>query len=184
MCQENNLTDLNVNNLVYLSNLHCHNNNLTQLDLHTNVSIDFMQCGNNLIDSLDLSHNDSWNVVNLIEMPSLTKVCVSELPVSYTILTSGSPNITLEICSFIGFHDIDQHTPNIFPNPTTGKLTIENTTSYNSIVSFYNINGKLIFKTNLNTGIQIIDISNFPKGIYTLKILSDKNITVRKIVKK
>jgi Leucine-rich repeat (LRR) protein len=183
-CHTNNLTYLNVNGLADLQGLRCFNNNLEDLGLHTNTSITIMQCDNNPIDSLDLSHNDSWQVVNLNYMPSLTKVCVSELPVPYLIYTTGSPNVTIEICTFTNIEAINRNEEIVYPNPTTGNLSIKNPIGENSTITIHSISGELIFKTIQKADVEIIDMSTAMSGVYILRIVNDENLIVRKILKK
>lgn len=184
-CHENKLTNINVNNLTSLKGLHCFYNKLKHIDIHTNVALEWMQCSYNPLDSLDLSHSNHWSLVSLGGMPSLIKVCVSSLPVSYTINTTGSPNIVFDVCSFAGLQNNEIFSTRIYPNLTTGKVFIENTNPNNLLAFLYNINGILLFKTKLNTGVQNIDISHFPDGIYILKIFNNnnENALIRKIVK-
>ncbi len=183
-CQENNITDLNVYNLAYLHDLHFFMNDLEQIDLSANESLSFMQCGHNPIDSMDLSYNSNLNLVHFSQMPSLTKVCVSELPVPFYHTTSGSPNIIFEVCSLNDIQHYSQYNHSIYSNPTTGKIIIENNIDQNSLVYIYNLNGELVFETNFNEGNQCIDISFASKGMYFLKIVNDQNSIIRKIIKK
>lgn len=182
-CQNNNIDELNINGLENLLGLHCFYNNLNQLDLYTNVSITSMQCSYNPIDSLDLSNNDSWIVVNLCFMPFLTKVCVSELPVQYTINTTGSPNAIIEICSFVGINEEFFNSLTIFPNPTKGKLNIKYNDLQKLTASLYNIHGEIVKENCLDLNKHIIDLSDLPNGVYFIKIRIGNDIIVRKILK-
>jgi len=70
----------------------------------------------------------------------------------------------------------------VFPNPATDKLTIlQNTFEFN-IVEIYNINGHLVFKKSMNSSREMIDISNFSKGIYYLKFFGDKSSQIKKLL--
>jgi len=54
-----------------------------------------------------------------------------------------------------------------------------------SVMSIYDLNGKILVNTNLNYGIQSIDVSNFSSGIYLVKFInSEGNSSNKKIVKK
>lgn len=68
----------------------------------------------------------------------------------------------------------------IYPNPTNGILKINSKEGIKSI-SFYNIQGKLIFKEKTNS----IDLSKFPKGLYLAKIITKNNKSfTKKIIRK
>ena len=71
----------------------------------------------------------------------------------------------------------------IFPNPANNKIKISNSVSLNnSSIEIYSITGTLISKPCLNNKNEI-DISNLSKGIYIIKINSEKYNIVKKIVK-
>ena len=70
----------------------------------------------------------------------------------------------------------------IYPNPSTGIITINLNGKKNVQIAFYDIVGKLIFATTLNenTSISLKDIS---EGIYTAKIKTETgNELVQKLV--
>jgi len=78
----------------------------------------------------------------------------------------------------VGINSInDNEEIKIFPNPTTGKITIdaENVKS----IEIINIEGKRVFKGTKTK----IDLSSFPKGIYIINVLTGKETITRKIIK-
>jgi len=71
----------------------------------------------------------------------------------------------------------------IYPNPGTGKFTINSSHAFNS-VEVYNLLGKQVYSEHLSnqqTSAEI-DISNFTKGIYFVKVSEGKSTTTRKIL--
>ncbi len=69
----------------------------------------------------------------------------------------------------------------IYPNPTNGILYINK--PYNSIVLVYDINGNRLFE-NYSTDESIkIDMNNINSGLYFIKIVSGKNVIVKKLIK-
>ena len=78
----------------------------------------------------------------------------------------GTPNVIDE------FIDVQL---SVFPNPTAGKVTVKSDLEISQI-NLYAIDGKLISVNKTSE----IDIST--KGIYFLKIVTEKGSTVRKIV--
>jgi uncharacterized repeat protein (TIGR01451 family) len=69
----------------------------------------------------------------------------------------------------------------IFPNPATDKLTI--VTLRKSEIEILNIECQLITSLSANEGNTTIDISAFAKGMYFVKVKTNKEITVKKFVK-
>jgi len=66
----------------------------------------------------------------------------------------------------------------VYPNPTSGFIAIEANALQQ--IEIYNINGKRIENTNKSQ----IDLSQYPCGIYFLKIISNKGSTLKKVVLK
>lgn len=69
---------------------------------------------------------------------------------------------------------------NMFPNPTTGILNIAGENI--NLVTIYEISGKLVFETTLNSDLSKIDISNIARGIYFIKIKQNENYIIKKLV--
>jgi hypothetical protein len=72
----------------------------------------------------------------------------------------------------------------IYPNPTTGIITIElSQTAKESVLAIININGQELLKHQLKANKTQIDISNLKSGIYFAKLTNENTVEVRKIVK-
>ncbi len=71
---------------------------------------------------------------------------------------------------------------NIFPNPAIGSINIE--TNYKTELNYeiLNLLGKSIAFSSFNEKTNI-DISYYPKGIYFIKIISDKQTLIKKFIK-
>lgn len=73
----------------------------------------------------------------------------------------------------------------IFPNPATNQLNIElPQTSKESNVTIYNTNGQQVFSAQLFSENTQINISNFPVGLYLVKVISSYGVYTSKIIKK
>jgi hypothetical protein len=75
----------------------------------------------------------------------------------------------------------------LYPNPTNSfvNLKIQNKESEKLLVEITNINGQLIYKKQYNKTANStikIDLSSYPKGIYLIKIRTDKFVKVSKLV--
>ena len=71
----------------------------------------------------------------------------------------------------------------VYPNPAKDKLTIES--NINKLINYdiINIMGQTVYSSYLNSGKTNINISEFAKGIYTIKLYSEKGNVVKKFVK-
>jgi len=83
----------------------------------------------------------------------------------------------------VGIHEWD--TPiNIYPNPTTGQLTIDNGQLTINNVEVFDIYGKKVFEQKDNlTVLRSYDLTVFPAGIYFLKISTEKGDVFKRIIK-
>jgi len=78
------------------------------------------------------------------------------------------------------------HPLSIYPNPTTGHITLSLGTSQNheSLVEIYNLQGAQVFsKSFQNTPSATIDLTGKPAGIYLVKVVADEICYKEKILK-
>ena len=79
---------------------------------------------------------------------------------------------------FVGLNESENvNSINLFPNPATSAVSIEGENI--SLVMIYDVNGKLIVKSTQKQ----IDISTLSKGVYSVVIVSEKNRSVKKLLK-
>lgn len=82
-------------------------------------------------------------------------------------------------CSSVGLEDYSEYKIDIYPNPTTGNITIEGI--QNAEIKIYDCLGRKVLETCF-TG-QEIDISDQPVGIYFVMIQSDDKLVTKKVLK-
>ncbi|MBK8847441.1 MAG: T9SS type A sorting domain-containing protein [Bacteroidetes bacterium] len=101
-------------------------------------------------------------------------------------------DITLqEICfnfctmCFVGVNEIlELDIVNVYPNPTDGIFTIDVTGNATDItIAIYDNKGAMLHTTNESDGNKYVyDLSNQPKGIYYIRVLSKNGIVTKKLV--
>jgi hypothetical protein len=104
----------------------------------------------------------SYNYLSIPNFPNY-RLGAADTPCDSIILTSGAAQKTPDWAVFI------------YPNPTYGKLTIETNASnfIKSKLLIYNALGELVFqKKQIVSVIEEIDISNFPEGVYWVRLES------------
>ncbi len=68
----------------------------------------------------------------------------------------------------------------IYPNPSKGLFTVQGNGLH--FIEIINVNGQIINKSLIEDKQFNIDLSKQPKGIYMVKIVTDKGIVTRKII--
>lgn len=78
----------------------------------------------------------------------------------------------------------------LYPNPNSGDFTlaVEGNTEKNLSLAVMNIQGKMIREMNIETGLAEklmipVTISDYPDGIYVVKVIGKKLMFVEKIIK-
>jgi len=74
----------------------------------------------------------------------------------------------------------------IYPNPANNEINIESPQAKinsNSILSIYNVQDQLLFQQTLKQERTMIDISDFAKGVYILRLSNNENTVVKRFVK-
>ena len=91
-------------------------------------------------------------------------------------------------CSLLSVENIQKNNGvKVFPNPTSGIITVENTKNQNlKNAEIYNVAGQLVksFPLNKSSKNTTLDLGNLTKGTYILKINSDNESSSVKIIKK
>ena len=76
----------------------------------------------------------------------------------------------------VGLKELESSSLSVYPNPTTGKITIES--SNVERIEIYNLSGVLIQSTNNKE----INLSQEAKGIYFVKLITKSGTTTEKII--
>ena len=88
-------------------------------------------------------------------------------------------NIKIEDISNLGLTNENLNTFSISPNPTTDFIDV-NTSENIKFIEIYDTSGKIL--SNIKDSKQV-DVQNLPKGIYILKVTTDKGLKTQKFIK-
>jgi photosystem II stability/assembly factor-like uncharacterized protein len=103
--------------------------------------------------------------------------------VTFAVGDSGYVVVNTEVAS-LGLNDEDYFYPiNVYPNPASDFITIENEFNKNVVYNLVGLNGKVVIADIVATNGTIIDISRLETGIYYLKPTDKQFNTVHKIMK-
>jgi len=79
-------------------------------------------------------------------------------------------------------NEMGNNSISLFPNPATNELFVKNN-EINSVITIFDINGKLLITRKITSENEVIDINNLQSGIYTIKIADNRGIITRKFAK-
>ena len=119
-------------------------------------------------------------------MSTLVEVCVwiTPFPPSGVIVEdAGSSNVvyTTSCQTDVQNNLMEPNNIQVYPNPANDKVTI--ITNKLGLIKITDINGRIIISKNIEAVKAIIDISEISGGVYSIQIMTDKGMTVKKLVK-
>jgi len=154
-----------------------------------------------LIDNSDFLfyHNipftDTMNVTALLTNDSAGVACLIEDQL-YWEVTELFPgvftgrwefvhgNVGADVTNTTGFDDIEPTTASVFPNPSSDVVNISLDKGQLLKIELFSITGRLIFKKDLNSRTYALNISDYPSGVYLVRVFNQNNDIVNtKILK-
>ncbi len=145
--------------------------------------ISFRFSGINLAPSmLSIEYSQGYFSYNIDELPDL--IINSEIENTAYIYFDFNPpiitNTTINTNGYLGLLNHDNEFKfNIFPNPTNGKFTLD--LSEKACLKIYSLIGSLVYDQEVEKD-QMIDLSNFEKGIYNIQVSSENYTYSKKLV--
>lgn len=139
-----------------------------------------------------VSSNQIWLLANNISGTGNSKVSfnadrnntssnrAASLIVSGTGFTPQAITVTQDVTT--GVSDIEKSTINLYPNPVTNNLYVNNL-SNNTKIYIFNLNGMLMTSKVSESAMEKIDVSSFPKGVYTIRISDNMTVKFSKFTK-
>jgi len=99
----------------------------------------------------------------------------------YGCVSSDTIIITVDSL-VIDIEDINANNVQIYPNPTTGLIRIQNSEHSIKNVSVFDIYGREVLKQEVGSQKTDVDLSQQAKGIYIIKVRTERGVAVEKIV--
>jgi len=117
--------------------------------------------------------------------PTFTGLCagtygVTAIDVNGCASYCESAGDTVSTESFVGIEMLANAQVKVYPNPANAQVTIESIEN-NVDVTIFSISGKLIYAVENITN-KNIDVSEWAKGIYVLKLKADSGIIIKRLV--
>ena len=82
----------------------------------------------------------------------------------------------------VGIVDLESEEAALWPNPTTGELTIRLESAQNAQLQVFDALGRAVLRCNAVSGTKI-DLSDLPDGIYTVQIRTDEGLCNQRVIK-
>ncbi|TBX71128.1 T9SS type A sorting domain-containing protein [Flavobacterium silvisoli] len=198
VCQNNQLTSLNLTGFSNLTALNFANNPLTSLTFGNHPNLITMFAGQTNLTTIDVSNLPALSSLSVYNSPVLITCniknginttmsfnlcpnlqCItadsSEIStVQNNIITYGYTNCSVSSNCSLQNDDFERYnTFRLYPNPAVNILNIEanSSTKIKSII-IYNILGQVVNTINNAEDVSSIDISNLIKGSYLIKLIT------------
>ena len=99
---------------------------------------------------------------------------------------TATQNITVDLCTGVNYDSATDDDLSIFPNPVSDKLSIRFNTDAGTLgIQLLDMQGKVIYdatEKNIHSGdYRQLDLSSYANGIYFVKTISEKGMTMKKV---
>lgn len=140
-----------------------------------------------VFESINLGVADHGNILFKLKSKANLQAGDHVINQASIVFDYNTPIITnqavTEFAEVLGIGEfIQDNSVKVYPNPVTDVINIAGNVNIQSI-SLYDIQGRLLQTMIVNDTTTTLDVSSRAKGVYFLKITSDKGIKVEKIVK-
>lgn len=167
-------------------------NSLPVVNLGPNATLCFNLNETLQLDAGNVGSTYAWSVPGLTGQTPIVNNTLLPLGVTTVSVTvtdantcqnTGSIVITYEICS--GVSEIGPlSSMNIYPNPTKGNLNINfGNTIDQAVIELIGMNGQLISREEVKgVSLHTLDLGKIAKGIYSIRIISENQTVVGRVV--
>lgn len=188
-CNSNQLISINTSGADSLKVLSCYSNLLTELNVSSNAVLTSLHCALNNLSCLNVKNgnNSSFNYFSALSNPSLTCIDVDNVTWSTSNWTLIDPQSSFSTnCSNpcnVGIEENSLSNLSLFPNPTTGNIIIDFGEIKQSLkATLLNSLGQVLLTKNYTSTNYINLDLDCPKGIYFLRLETDKETITKKFV--
>ena len=135
-----------------------------------------------MLNSLDLSNNSVLEHLYISYMPLLGMVCLQDR-LLYNIDAVESPNVYFTSGCTSGLLHEQIYPPYIYPNPTSDFFTLQPESPFMEEVEIHTLSGQLIHRQRIQSTSEKIDVTMYPKGIYSVTVRSGAQVRTVKLMK-
>lgn len=117
--------------------------------------------------------------------PSTAGVGIETITYSYSDVNgcSNTATNTINVEECLGLNETEMTVISVYPNPTTGKLTLSNI-SGNAAYAIVSVSGQVVLNGEVSQAVNTIDLTSLENGVYVLQLTQEQGLQVIRIVKK
>lgn len=187
---QNNLSSLNVAQNASLVYLTLWKNSLIELDLTQNINLITLMIDSNQLTCLNINNNNNSNMTLFSAIGNSNLQCIEVDNVTYstsnwTSIDAGASFSTScpNPCLVSLDENSNKSTLMIYPNPTSGQLSISLEEAKTGVLRVLNSLGQVVLEDTFD-GVTELNIAlDGPAGIYFLQIEFDGQVITKKVVK-
>jgi hypothetical protein len=103
------------------------------------------------------------------------------IPVKYIAKWVGGNQS--DTCGVVGIAELQENNFfTIYPNPNNGVFTLTLNNTNHAEVAIYTVSGQLVLQQKLTQVVNTINLTNYAKGMYFVKVNTNDKIVIEKIV--
>ena len=142
-----------------------------------------LDAGNGFI-NYDWSTGETTQIIN-VDSTNITTDSIAVIWVAVTDVNAcaGSDTIMIAFTTTVGLSELKlDEIVNIFPNPTDGRLDIKSTIRISEI-RLYTSTGILLINKKANSYEIVLELGEYPSGIYHIWIITENGNIMKKIIR-
>ncbi len=193
-CTYNQLISIDLSQNVSLIWLKCYYNQLAELDISQCPVFNTLYSYNNSLTCLNLKNGNNINFFDLNTSNNSSLSCIEVDNVSWATSNWTYSNGNIDAASSfstncgnacsVGINEISLSNLSLYPNPTTGNITIDLGEVYQDVkATLTNSLGQVVLSQNYNSTAFIYLDLDYPKGLYFLTLETNGEVISKKIIK-
>jgi hypothetical protein len=147
---------------------------------------DFIVAGGNTANHVAKWDGVSWSAVGTGMNDNVYALCdyngVLYAGGLFTVASGSVANYIAQLSPSSGIIELNNSDINIYPNPSNGQFSISVNMTNNLTYNIYNSHGEIIETKIISDSNSVVDISEFPNGVYFIVLQSNDRIYTRKLV--
>ena len=156
---------------------------LITIDISNVPNLETLYAQGSKLTSIDVSNNNILGILNITNNPleciQVSQEQLGNIPIGWEI--DATATYSTDCATFLGVDDeILNEGLKIYPNPVSDILSVESKLALNKI-EIYSILGQKV--KEINSDFSSISTNQLSRGIFLIKIYSEKGIAVRKLIK-